>query len=97
MNDWLHMAITFAYIGLLVSIILAMIRLALGPTLADRVVALDLISFVTVGFIAVFTLESGQEPLLDIAITLALVAFLGTIVFARLIVKRIGEDNDHSN
>lgn len=92
MDDGLNMALTFAYAGLLVSVAMAMIRLVIGPTLADRVVALDLIAFITVGFIAVFTLESGQEPLLDIAITLGLVAFLGTIVFARLIVRRIGEE-----
>ncbi|XHY22300.1 cation:proton antiporter [Vibrio sp. TBRI6] len=92
MDDGLNMALTFAYAGLLVSIAMAMIRLVIGPTLADRVVALDLIAFITVGFITVFTLDSGQEPLLDIAITLGLVAFLGTIVFARLIVRRIGEE-----
>lgn len=90
-GSWLQMSIMFAYIGLLLSVLMAFIRLVLGPTLADRVIALDLISFVTVGFIAVYTLDSGQQSLLDIAITLGLVAFLGTIAFARLIVKRKGE------
>ncbi|MCG9595351.1 monovalent cation/H+ antiporter complex subunit F [Vibrio sp. Isolate25] len=82
------MSITFAYLGLLLSVVMAFIRLILGPTLADRVVALDLIAFITVGFIAVYTLDSGQASLLDVAITLGLVAFLGTIAFARLIFKR---------
>lgn len=90
-GSWLQVSITFAYIGLLLSAVMAFIRLVLGPTLADRVIALDLISFVTVGFIAVYTLDSGQQSLLDIAITLGLVAFLGTIAFARLIFKRKGE------
>jgi multicomponent Na+:H+ antiporter subunit F len=90
-GGWLQMSIEFAYIGLLLSVVMALIRLVLGPTLADRVVALDLISFVTVGFIAVYTLDSGQQSLLDIAITLGLVAFLGTIAFARLIFKKRGE------
>ncbi|MCG9677623.1 monovalent cation/H+ antiporter complex subunit F [Vibrio sp. Isolate24] len=82
------MSITFAYLGLLLSVVMAFIRLILGPTLADRVVALDLIAFITIGFIAVYTLDSGQASLLDVAITLGLVAFLGTIAFARLIFKR---------
>ncbi|WP_432715664.1 monovalent cation/H+ antiporter complex subunit F [Vibrio sinaloensis] len=86
------MSVYFAYFGLIVSIAMALVRLVQGPTLADRVVALDVIAFITIGFIAVFTLESGQEALLDIAITLGLVAFLGTVVFARLIVKQIGEE-----
>jgi len=88
-SSWLSISITFAYAGLLLSFIMAFLRLILGPTLADRVVALDLISFITIGFITVYTLDSGEEALLDIAITLGLVAFLGTIAFARLIVKRM--------
>lgn len=94
MDDWLQLSITFSYIGLLISFVIAFVRLVLGPTLADRVVALDLIAFITIGFIAVYTLDSGHKSLLDIAITLGLVAFLGTIAFARLIAKQadVGDD-----
>lgn len=90
MDNLLQHCLNLAYAGLLLSVGMALIRLVLGPTLADRIVALDLISFVTVGFIAVYTLDSGQKALLDVAITLGLVAFLGTIAFARLILKRKG-------
>jgi multicomponent Na+:H+ antiporter subunit F len=86
--DYLQVCITFSYIGLLLSLLIAMVRMTIGPTLADRVVALDLIAFITIGFIALYTLDSGQHTLLDIAITLGLVAFLGTIAFARLIAKK---------
>ncbi|QXO18583.1 MULTISPECIES: cation:proton antiporter [Vibrio] len=92
MTDWLVLSINIAYAGLLVSILFAFIRLILGPTLADRVVALDLISFTTIGFVTVYTLDSGQQALLDIAITLGLVAFLGTVAFARLIIKQKGNE-----
>lgn len=92
MTNWLIVSINIAYAGLLLSILFAFIRLILGPTLADRVVALDLISFTTIGFVTVYTLDSGQQSLLDIAITLGLVAFLGTVAFARLIIKRQGSD-----
>ena len=88
MTDSFSLIITLAYIGLTFSFVLSFIRLILGPTLADRVVALDLIAFLSIAFIAVFTMDSGQKALLDIAITLALVAFLGTISFARFIAKR---------
>lgn len=87
MGEFAQMSIQFAYVGLLVSLVLSFVRLAKGPTLADRVVALDLMAFITIGFIAIVTLDTMQTSLLDIAITLGLVAFLGTIAFARLIVK----------
>lgn len=87
MGEFVQMSIQFAYVGLLVSLLLSFVRLTKGPTLADRVVALDLMAFITIGFIAIVTLDTMQTSLLDIAITLGLVAFLGTIAFARLIVK----------
>lgn len=87
-ESWFSHTVTIAYLGLVFSFILSFIRLVLGPTLADRVVALDLIAFLSIAFIAVYTLDTGQKALLDIAITLALVAFLGTISFARFIARR---------
>jgi multicomponent Na+:H+ antiporter subunit F len=84
----LSLSITLAYSGLIISFALSFLRLVMGPTLADRVVALDLIAFLSIGFIAVYTLDTGQKSFLDIAVTLALVAFLGTVAFARFIMKR---------
>ena len=55
MTNVISYAVNIAFIGLLVSLAFAGIRLCLGPTLADRVVALDLIAFLTIGFIGVFT------------------------------------------
>ncbi|WP_422447937.1 MULTISPECIES: cation:proton antiporter [unclassified Endozoicomonas] len=77
----------FAFVGLLASLVLAFIRLCKGPSLADRVIALDLIAFITIGFIGVFTIYSNATAFMDIAITLALVAFLSTIAFARFIMR----------
>jgi multicomponent Na+:H+ antiporter subunit F len=65
--------------------VLAFIRLARGPSLADRVVALDLIAFLAVGFVATYTVASGQPAFLEAATALALIAFLGTIAFARYV------------
>jgi multicomponent Na+:H+ antiporter subunit F len=79
-----------AIAALILSLIMAVIRLVRGPTLPDRVVALDLIAFLAVGFIGMYGVESGQPALLDAALTLALIAFLGTVAFARY-VEHFGE------
>ena len=67
------------------SIILATVRLIRGPSLSDRVVALDLISILLVAFLVVFAFASSVHAYLDAALALALVGFLGTVAFARLI------------
>ncbi len=71
-----------------VALFLALVRLVLGPTLPDRVVALDLIGVLAVGGIAVYAVASDQSVLLDSATVLALVGFLGTVGFARYLERR---------
>ena len=72
---------------LVVALFLSFIRLVRGPSLPDRVVALELCGTVVVGMIAVQAILTDQHVLLDVAIGLALVAFLGTVAFARYVEK----------
>ena len=65
-----------------VTVLLAVIRLVRGPRTADRVVALDLLSAVAVGVIAAWSVAADDPVYLDVALLVALVAFLGTVAFA---------------
>lgn len=71
------------------SVILAFVRLVRGPTLPDRVVALDLIATLMIGIVAIYTIAIGEPVFLDLALVLALLSFLGTIAFARYIERRV--------
>jgi multicomponent Na+:H+ antiporter subunit F len=64
---------------------LATARLLLGPTQADRVVALDLALAASVVLSGGAALVADQPRLLDVAVGLAAVGFVGTIAWARLI------------
>lgn len=81
-------AATIALGMCVVSLALAFVRLMLGPSLPDRVVALDLIGLISVGIIACYDIVTEQPILLDAATVVALVAFLGTVAFARYIERR---------
>lgn len=72
------------------AIALAFIRLVRGPTLPDRVIALDLIGTLGMGMISVYAIARNLPVLLDVAIVLALLSFLGTVAFARYLERRIG-------
>lgn len=65
-----------------VALVLAFIRLVRGPSLPDRVVALDLMTVLVLGIIAAYGIGAGQPVFLDVAIVLALVSFVATIAFA---------------
>jgi multicomponent Na+:H+ antiporter subunit F len=75
-----------------IALFLAFVRLVRGPSLPDRVVALDLIAVLSVGFIAMYALDTKQPIFLDAAIVLALIAFLGTIAFARYLERRAHDE-----
>ncbi len=76
---------TAIFAMLILGLFLALIRLVHGPSLPDRVVALDLMASFSIGLIAVYAVETNQALYLDVAMALALVAFLGTIAFAHFI------------
>jgi multicomponent Na+:H+ antiporter subunit F len=78
-------AIALALVSL--ALFLSAVRLFRGPSLADRVVALELIASLMVGIIAVVSIVGNQPILIDVAITLALVGFLGAVAFARYMEK----------
>ena len=68
-------------------IVLAIYRLVRGPSLADRVVALDLIATLGTGIIATYSIHTERAVILDVAIVIALIAFLGTLALASYIEK----------
>ncbi len=72
---------------LIVALLLAFLRLARGPSLPDRAVALDLIATIVIGLIGVYAVMTREARFLDLAVVLALIAFLGTVAFARFIAK----------
>ncbi len=83
--DFLSIAVTITFVVLSISLLLSLIRVVTGPSLPDRVVALDLVAFLVIGFIATYSISVDQPVFLDAAIVLALIAFLGTLAFARYI------------
>ncbi|WP_420551045.1 monovalent cation/H+ antiporter complex subunit F [Litorivicinus lipolyticus] len=82
-----------AALMVLLALVLTAVRLLRGPSLADRVVALDLISMLLVAFLVIFATSSALESYLDAGLALALVAFLSTVAFARFI-ERSGHIED---
>ena len=70
------------------SMLCTLYRLLRGPTIADRVIALDLIAFFAAGAIAVLAVESQRSELLTVAIIVALLAFMGTAAFAMYLERR---------
>ena len=77
--------ITLVTLGL--ALIIAFIRLVKGPSLPDRIVAMDLVAVIVVGLIVVLAGSSTVRATLDAAIVIALIGFLGTVAYAIYVEK----------
>jgi multicomponent Na+:H+ antiporter subunit F len=73
---------------LVLGVVLAFIRLLRGPSLPDRVIALDILSVFGIGIIVAYAIATGQPVFIDVASVLALVSFLGTVAFAAYVERR---------
>ncbi len=65
-----------------VAILITVVRLIKGPSLPDRVVAMDLLGVLVVGMIVVLAGSSGVQATLDAAIVIALIGFVATVAYA---------------
>jgi multicomponent Na+:H+ antiporter subunit F len=68
-----------------IGMLLALGRLVKGPSLPDRVVAADVLATMMIGALVVAAITTSQSLLLDIALAIALVVFLGTVALAMAI------------
>lgn len=73
-------------VGLLIlAIALSTVRLVIGPRLANRVIALDVITVLAAALTAILAIQFDQRVFLDATIILSLVSFVGTVAFAHYI------------
>lgn len=94
MSNILDYAVLGGFGILSAALLLSMVRLIKGPSLPDRVVALELIASITVGVIGLYAIRSGRDAYIDVTMVLALTAFLAAIGFARYL-ERGGNRHDN--
>jgi len=68
---------------IILSLLLTLIRLFKGPTVADRIVALDAMTIISISLIVLIAHIAQRIIYLDVAIVYGLVSFIGVVVFAR--------------
>lgn len=88
---FIDIATMAALVILTLALLISLARIVIGPTLSDRVLALDLLTVVAMGFVGAVAIRTGLMLYLDIAIALALLGFLATVALARYIMLRAGK------
>ncbi len=82
------MIVSLFTVPLAVCCFLCLYRIFQGPTAADRIVAIDILGILMVGFCAVISFHLGLSYFLDITIAFALLSFTGTLTLAKYLERR---------
>lgn len=83
MSPFLALAVDVSGLLVISATALALVRLVRGPSLPDRVVALDMMTITIVSFCGIAAVRFDEPAFLDVALALALVGFLATVALAR--------------
>lgn len=85
---------TYVFVLLIMAaVVLAVVRFVRGPTDVDRIIAIDILFSAAIAFCAAAAWQTGLVLYLDVAIGVALVGFVATLAWARVLVSDAGGED----
>jgi len=72
----------FLYILIFLSV-LCLLRIIIGPTMADRMVGIDIFGILVVGITGILTIKTGKGFIIDIGLAWMIFSFIGTLALAK--------------
>ncbi|WP_110553591.1 K+/H+ antiporter subunit F [Pseudaestuariivita atlantica] len=83
----MHAALAIALLSLVIGQILSMVRLVIGPTPGDRILALDTMVINALGLVIVLGIHQGVRVYFEVALLIAMLGFVSTVALARFILR----------
>ena len=82
--DW---AVIIAFVALGLGQILSMVRLVLGPTQGDRILALDTMVINALGLVILLGIHQGVQIYFEVSLLIAMLGFVSTVALARFLLR----------
>lgn len=86
-TQFLNIALIITFIALALGQIMSMVRLVLGPTSGDRILALDTMVINALGLVIVLGIHQGVQVYFEVALLIAMLGFVSTVAMARFILR----------
>ncbi|WP_108815518.1 K+/H+ antiporter subunit F [Loktanella sp. Alg231-35] len=86
-TQFLNVALAITFIALALGQIMSMVRLVLGPTSGDRILALDTMVINALGLVIVLGIHQGVQIYFEVALLIAMLGFVSTVAMARFILR----------
>ncbi|MFT5796485.1 MAG: multicomponent K+:H+ antiporter subunit F [Candidatus Azotimanducaceae bacterium] len=83
----LEMALVVTFVALALGQILSMVRVVIGPTPGDRILALDTMVVNALGLVVVLGIHQGLQIYFEVSLLIAMLGFVSTVALARFILR----------
>jgi multicomponent Na+:H+ antiporter subunit F len=90
----LETSLTISLIIMSLSVVVCFIRVIIGPTMPDRIVALDTIGITMIGIIGIVMIIQNTLAYAEVILVIAILAFIGTVAFSKFIEGGVIFDRD---
>ena len=86
-EDLMALSLIIAFVAVALSQIMSMVRLVLGPSTADRILALDTMVVNAIGLIVLMGVAQGTSIYFEVALIIAMLGFVSTVAYARFLLR----------
>jgi multicomponent K+:H+ antiporter subunit F len=86
-TSFMNVALYFAFAIVAASQVLSMVRLAIGPTTGDRILALDTMVVNAIGLIVLLGIAQGSQIYFEVSLIIAMLGFVSTVAYARFVLR----------
>lgn len=86
-TEFMDLAFIIAFVGMAVAQIMSMIRLVIGPSVGDRILALDTMVVNAIGLIVLLGISQGTRIYFEVTLIIAMLGFVSTVAYARFVLR----------
>ncbi len=91
MSELVSRALLYMVWFLIGSVVVSLVRVLIGPTVADRMTALNMVSAQILAILVLVAVREGRTSYLDVALVYDIFGFIGTLAMARYFSRRDSE------
>lgn len=85
--DLMNTAMIFCFAAVGLAQIMAVVRLVIGPTVGDRILALDTMVVNAIGLIVLLGMWQGTQIYFEVTLIIAMLGFVSTVAYARFVLR----------
>lgn len=86
-TSFLDTALIIAFVAVAIAQVMSMLRLVIGPSTGDRILALDTMTVNAIGLIVLLGIAQGSRIYFEVTLIIAMLGFISTVAYARFILR----------